>query len=295
MFPEYPKFKDLELKDRKTLSEYLEKTSSQICELNLANLFIWNDFDRSQITLINKNLCILNNPLNEAPFFLMPLGDHKIPETIETCLNHCGKVSRLSEDFIPLLPAKKHHLTCLRSHFDYIYLTEKLAELKGRKFDGKRNHIKRFKKHFPDYKYRPLNSSCKKEALELFEKWFKIREQSRFFPKLAHNSQKTALENAFSLFEELNLSGGVILVDHKLAGFVIGSPTNHETLSLHFLYTNPKLAGINQILLWEACNKTFKSYKYINLEQDLGIPGLRTAKLSYHPEKLERKFEIESA
>lgn len=295
MLPEYPKFKDLEIKDKKPVAEFLDKYQPKTCELNLPNLLIWKDFDRPQITLINQNLCLLINPLNEAPFFLAPVGQNNIAETTEICLVHCGKISRASEDFLGRLPPKKYPLICLRSHFDYIYLSQTLAELKGRKFDGKRNHIKRFKRHFPEYEFVPLKASFKKESLELFEEWFKIREQSRFFPKLAHTAQKSALLTAFALFEELDLQGGAILIKNKLEGFFMGSGLNRETLSLHFQYANPNLPGIAQILLWEACNKTLKSYKYINLEQDLGIPGLRTSKLSYHPYKLERKFEIRSS
>jgi hypothetical protein len=77
-----------------------------------------------------------------------------------------------------------------------------------------------------------------------------------------------------------------------MKGFILGSRLNPETASVHFQYGDPSLRGISQTLLWEACNKTFSSFKYINLEQDLGIPGLRKAKLSYYPLRLEKKFEI---
>ena len=97
---------------------------------------------------------------------------------------------------------------------------------------------------------------------------------------------------AFANFRTLGLTGGALLIDQAMKGFVLGSALNAETASIHFMYGDPSLQGTSQILLWEACNKTFSKFAYVNLEQDLGIPGLRKAKLSYSPHKLEKKFEI---
>ncbi|MCX5751324.1 MAG: phosphatidylglycerol lysyltransferase domain-containing protein [Candidatus Saganbacteria bacterium] len=292
MLPNYQTLKKLEIDDQKLFQKAADSYNPKICELAFANLIVWQNFDRPEYTFINNNLCVLINPLNESPFFLEPLGKNKLKETIETCFNHCNKLSRLSEDFLFQLDQEKYKINCLRSHSDYVYETKALAELKGKKFDGKRNHIKRFQKQFPDYEFIPLKAEHKDAALELFAEWFKVRQESRFFPKLAEVAQKKALDNAFANFDHLLLKGCALLINKKLKGFIIGSRLNTETYSLHFQYTDPQLHGISQALLWEACNKTFQDSKYVNLEQDLGIPGLRTAKLSYHPHHLERKFEI---
>ncbi|OGC21283.1 hypothetical protein A2291_06225 [candidate division WOR-1 bacterium RIFOXYB2_FULL_42_35] len=294
MIPEYPQFKPIDLGCLTDIEDHLKGHPPNICEFSSANLIIWQDFDRYQLTLINNNLCILNDPLTEPCFFFAPIGHNEIKATIATCLKHCGSISRVTEDFIKNLPQDQYHFKCLRSQFDYVYERQVLAELKGRKFDGKRNHIKRFIRRFPEYKFVPLEPQHKKAALELFEQWFTIREESRHFPRLAHNSQKIAIEQAFKHFKELELHGGAIFAEDKLQGFILGSQLNKDTATLHFLYGNPKAQGISQILLKEGCEKVFSQYKYINQEQDLGIPGLRKAKLSYHPHHLEKKFEIKA-
>lgn len=292
MLPEYPKFKSLELEDINQIRQHLKRTHPKICEWAVANLLIWKDFDHPLLTIINKNLCLYITPPNEPPYFLEPIGTKNILETIKICLKHAGKISRVSQDFILHHHLHKYHIAELRNQFDYIYETKTLAELKGRKFDGKRNHLKKFKDRFPNYEFIPLNTSFKNNALNLFEMWFDKKKESRYFPKLAYISQKAAVEKAFSCFDELNLIGGAIIIEKEMRGFILGSPLNPEMLSVHFQYGDPHLRGISQTLLWEACNKTFSSYKYINLEQDLGIPGLRKAKLSYYPLRLEKKFEI---
>ncbi|NQT29522.1 MAG: DUF2156 domain-containing protein [Candidatus Saganbacteria bacterium] len=290
MLPRYPEFKSLEIEDLGSIKKYFGPQS--VCELCPANLIIWKNFDHPKITLINNNLCILASPPNEPSFFLEPLGNHKIVETVDLCLKDSGKISRVSEGFLSKLPKDKYHLSCLRDQFDYVYLTKILAELKGKKYDGKRNHIKKFKIRHPNYEFRPLKEDQKNEALALFETWFSMRKHSRFFPKLAYSSQKEAVETAFVNFRELGLRGGALFVDNAMKGFVLGSALNNNTASIHFMYGYPSLQGTSQVLLWEACNKTFSDFTYLNLEQDLGIPGLRKAKLSYYPHKLEKKFEI---
>ena len=82
------------------------------------------------------------------------------------------------------------------------------------------------------------------------------------------------------------------MVGQQLAGFAIWSELNQATADVHFLYTDPALPGIFQTILKEICAQYLTNYNFVNLEQDLGIPGIRVAKLSYHPQKLEKKFEI---
>jgi hypothetical protein len=237
---------------------------------------------------------LLDQP-NEPAYFLEPLGRSEPVKTTEILLKHIGRVSRVSASFAKLLPADRFQLTPLRNQFDYLYLRTDLAELKGRKYDGKRNHLKRFRARYPDHEFGPLTTNDKKEALALFEKWFKVREESRFFPRLAHISQKSAITGAFKNWPALRLTGGALRVNGEIKGFTLGSPIDPETVSVHFLYSDPELPGSFQAILWEACNKTFAAYKLINLEQDLGIPGLRQAKLSYQPLKLVEKFEVKRA
>ena len=292
VIPHYPDFKALEIDDRLWIGRKLRLTSRQICELSPGNIFIWKDFDHTRVTCINDNVCMQINPPNEAPYFLEPVGGNKIPETVKTMFELRGRISRVSKHFTTLLPKGAYTFEPLRNQFDYLYLREELAQLKGKKFDGKRNHIKRFRSAHHNYQYWPFDPAAKDKALALFEKWFAVRQESKFFPRLAYTSQKGAIVEAFRYFKELHLLGGMLWSDHKLMGFTIGSAINPETISVHFLYGDPEARGSSQTMLWQACSKTYHEYKIVDLEQDLGIPGLRSAKLSYHPLRLEEKFEV---
>lgn len=292
MIPHYPEFKPLSLEDKALLVRQLRTTSREICELSLGNLFIWQEFDRPQVTCINKNTCVLIDPPNEPAYFLEPLGRNELAETTRVMLKHIGRVSRVSQSFVELLPKDCYNLAPLRNQFDYLYLRTDLAELKGRKYDGKRNHLKKFRLKHPGYQFVPLTPEHKNEALTLFEKWFQVREESRYFPRLAYISQKGAITEAFAMFDQLRLRGGALFIDGEMKGFTLGSPLDPGTVSVHFLYSDPELPGIFPAILWEACNKCYSNFQHIDLEQDLGIPGLRKAKLSYQPLKLVEKFEV---
>lgn len=292
MLPDFPNFQDIESKDIALITTALKQIQPQICELNIANILIWKDFDRPQITDINQNLCVLINSINEDPFFLPPIGSHNLKETIDICLKHVNKVSRVPEHIIDQLPIGQYKIKCLRSHFDYEYLTKSLAHLSGRKFDGKRNHIKNFHKKHPNHQFRELTIDDKVAALALFEQWFGSRKETQYFQKLAYTAQKSALTKAFELYNELNMIGGAMIIDDKLSGFIMGSGLNTSTISAHFQYALPGIQGIYPALLQQACQKTFSQFEKIDLEQDLGIVGLRKSKLSYYPEKIVKKFEI---
>jgi hypothetical protein len=290
--PKYPKFKNLEFEDLDLIRNHLRECQTKICELSAANLFIWKGFDDPRLTCIHRNLCILITPPNEPPFFLEPLSHHDFLDTVDVCLKHAGRISRAHESFVSLLPHDAYLITPLRSHFDYLYRVSDLAELKGKKYDGKRNHIKKFKRHYPDFEFVSLGADLKDQAIKLFEDWFASRKDSQFFVKLAYDAQKGALESAFSNYKKLNLFGAAIMVSGQVKAFILASGLNPQTVSVHFLYYHPDYPGISQTLLQEACQKYFSAYIYANLEQDLGIPGLRTYKLSYHPLWMEKKFEV---
>ena len=292
MIPAYPACKPLELADRPWIKKHLRASSREICELTLGNLFIWQDFDRTEVTCVNRNICLKVNARNGETYFLEPLGRNKLLETVEILLRSGGRLSRVSAGFAALLPKEYYRLLPLRDQFDYIYLRSDLAELKGRKFDGKRNHLKRFRTAHPAYIYKPLDRSLQTDALTLFTSWFQARKETQYFKRLAYPAQKNALLSAFANFQELHLCGGALYVDNALKAFTIGSSLNPATVSVHFLYADPALHGVFQATLWEASNKTYRDFKYLDLEQDLGIPGLRTSKLSYQPLRLEEKLEV---
>jgi len=296
MIPHFPKFKTLELNDKSSFDRATANYSRSVCELSFPTLFIWKDYLRPKLTLINDNLCILNEPINEAPFFLEPIGRKKIMGTLNECLNHAGRISRASTQYTFAIHHNCFSISSLRNNFDYIYKIRNLIELKGRKLDGKRNHLKQFEKRYPNYKLKSLGKNNIKEAMNIFDNWFAEKKTgskpSLATSDLAYKVEHQALSNTFKYFDELKLRGCGIYIEGVLKGFFVGSIINDKMVCGQFMYADTKIRSIFQILQRDGLKYLFSDYKYINMEDDLGLPGLRKSKLSYQPIRLEEKFDI---
>ncbi len=294
MVPEFPDLRPLELDDHAMLVEHLGGTTPVICDLIPATLFIWRDRERPSVTRVWGSLCLLIEPQSEPAYFLEPIGGHRLADAARCCVTRIGRISRARRALVDALPPDEFDVRPLRDYFDYTYLTQVLAELKGKKFDGKRNQVRKFVSSSPDYEFRPLDRSRFGSAMRLFASWAEGRERAPTVshPSLSVDDQRRALERAFQAYEHLGLVGGAMIVRGELQGFIIASTGFAETAVVHFQYANADIGGIYQALLMNACRRLFAGCAYVNLEEDLGIPGLRKTKLSYRPLRLEEKYEI---
>ena len=299
MVPDFPRLRPLELDDHAMLVELLGREAPPICDLSPANLFIWRDCERSSLTRVGDSLCILIEPHLEPAYFLEPVGGSRRTDAVRVCLTRSDRISRASRTLIDELPSQEFDIRPLRDHFDYVYRTQELAELKGKKFDGKRNRIRKFTSAIPDYDFRPLDRSRFDGAMALFEKWTERRGSEAAaasnLPYFSCECQRRALERAFQDYERLGLVGGAMIVRGELQGFIVASTGRAESAVVHFHYADAEIQGLYQTLLWEACRRLFSSCAQVNLEEDLGVPGLRKTKLSYQPLRLEEKYEVRDA
>lgn len=284
--PLYPAFEPVSLEDRDVIEGYLRQYPAGICEMNFPNILIWKDSERPSYTILNGNLCLFLEPTFEPPYFMAPIGETEVEKTVVTCLGHTPRLSRVPEGLVRAhgAPFKVEER---RDQFDYVYLTEDLAELKGKKFDGKRNRIRKFESG-PDHRYERLSAGHKDGCSRLLEDWHNVKES----PDLYLAAEKNAILKALDLFETLGLRGGVALVKDRVEAFTIGLPLTDDTALVQIEIANPAFPGLAQWINREFIRREWRSFKFINREQDMGLDGLRKAKLSYQPVRFERKFDL---
>ena len=283
--PVFPEFRKIELTDKELFGDYFSKHPHESSELTFTNFFIWRDCDRSQLTSINGNLCVAARPENEPPYFFEPFGENNIEGTIKICLSHITRFSRVSEKFV-----KEHFegkpgykIEPVRDNSDYLYGTEDLIALKGKKYDGKRNKIKRFlKNNIPIYQ--ELSDELVPDCLKLLAKWGKSKAPAVCLDEPV----KEALRNLLAL----GVEGAVIKINGSVEAFTIGEALNGDTAVVYIEVANTDIDGLAQYINQQFCRNAWSQYTYINREQDLGDAGLRRAKLSYHPVKLIDKYDV---
>ncbi len=173
-----------------------------------------------------------------------------------------------------------------RDNFDYVYRTRDLVNLAGRKYDGKRNLIKNFKKT-NEYSYYKIHSGNSAECLEFEEAWCSIKDCDHIE---GLNNEKEAIKDMVKHFSEFNLISGAIKIKEKIKAIAIAEKLNDNTMVMHVLKGEANMKGLYQTMLNEFLSREGSPFEYINMEQDLGIGGIRKAKLSYYPCKMIKKY-----
>ena len=180
----------------------------------------------------------------------------------------------------------KFEIDARRDDYDYIYTSEKLAYLRGKKLHSKRNHIARFCDK-DDWSYEPLNIDNSHECFQMSMEWAKQRAE-KWNQKM--DDEMKALQEALSLFKELSLVGGVLRKAGKIVAFAIGEPLSSDTFDVRFEKAIPSLQGAYSMINQQFVLHEGMDFRYINREEDTGDAGLRKAKMSYYPDILLKKY-----
>lgn len=276
--------KKIELSDRAILETLMQSQKNLCCEYSFPNLFVWGSVYDTKWTLDNEKLYILYGSEN---CLLMPIPEPtldellKIPEKFALDRKTLN-ISHTPENYIKTNPDIHNYFEVIDDDdfIDYVHLIERLSELKGSKLAKKKNLISQFIRNYPDYECRPIDSEIKNHCLLFAEEWRKKQENNHI--GLEH--EYIAIKNALKFFDELALEGLAIFANSKLCAFSIFSRQNDETYIEHFEKADPLIKGSAQIINRETAKFLKGKAKYLNREQDIGIPGLRKAKSSYDPD-----------
>ncbi len=291
--PYYPDFVPLKIEHKNDFEKYYFARPIFISDHTFANYYIWKNIDKTQLTIIGDFLCPLVIGPDKNEYFMMPLGiGENSDEVLNICLSHSKAVIRADEQFISFLKEPENFVIKEdRDQFDYLYSSRDLIELKGRKYDAKRNHINYFVKN-NDFKYEKMDKSHIYECLKLNEIWCKTKKTTITDEYPLIECEANAVEIALKNKDILGLKGGVIISNSKIVGFSLGEKLTSNTAVVHIEKSDPLIRGAAQIINREFLKNSFPDCEYVNREQDMGHLGLRKAKMSYHPAKLIRKYNI---
>ncbi len=281
--------------DREIYSPFLQSGKAKGCEYSFANLCLWG---RQKAAVIDGQL-VLFSQFNRKTVYPYPAGEGDKKPVLEAIIRDsqkrgipCRITGLDSEDMDQMekmFPGQfRYH--CDRDSYDYVYAVDDLADLKGRKYQRKRNHYNRFRDAFPYYTIEPICQGNLPQVKQMLEDWYAQRQESD--PNGDYHMEQAAIYKALRHYEQLALEGIVLMDGDKILAMTIGSRLAPDTFDIHF-----EKALAEADTAYTVINCEFARYlrarhpevQFLNREDDLGIEGLRKAKLSYYPHHMVEK------
>ncbi len=282
-----PVLHPLTLSDKKLVSAYLHRYPPVISEHTFTNLFIWQPSRPIFFTELENSLifCVRSAILKDHYIlFGPPVGPVTIPDVFAAFNgNLIGAVRIPDRDIENIAVSNVIHAD--RDNADYVYKVSDLAELAGRHYAKKRNHIKQcLSSHTCEYV--PVTPELIADCEAMQENWCHSRDCGRN-PGLCNEAN--AIAETFAHFKEFELLGGAVKVDGIIQAYAIAEELHPGTAVWHFEKAMGNIQGLSQLINQWFSRYGLSGFTYVNREQDLGIPGMRQAKKSYHPHHMIAK------
>ena len=288
-------FRKLMPEDRERYEQLHFACGERGCEFTFANLYLWG---RQRIAFLHDH-AVLFSQFDRRTVYPFPVGGGDKKAVLEAIINDAHerdipcRLTGLTEENIRLLEELypgKFFFHCDRDSYDYVYAIDDLAELKGKKYQKKRNHVNRFRTEHPDYRVQPLCDELLEGVKALVDGWYESRLAQD--PTADFLMERRALEKALRDYEKLGLETLVLLDGGQVLAVTMGSFLAENTLDVHFEKAREDVDGAYAAINCEFARYLREKYpqlQFLNREEDMGIPGLRKAKESYLPHHLTEK------
>lgn len=294
-------FKPLELGDRERFLSYFNKHEFRTYEYSFGTLYLWRKYCKIEFAFIDGCLIIKKTDKEKGTYFMQPLGyiKEQLPGIIKKLIEYktinslVGPLfADLEENFVQELKnilGENIKLKEDENNYDYIYESDRLISLSGKTLHAKRNHYSQFISSY-NYEVRDIkDENVIKDCKDFAIKWNEDKED--------YNEElKYELEGIIDIvdkFDYIGLCGMAVYVEGIIKGFTIGEKVNENMAIIHIEKADPSIKGIYAFINKTFIEGYFSEVKYINREEDLGIEGLRKAKMSYQPSTFERKYIVE--
>lgn len=287
-------FRQIVLEDKEWIDQILATSDFRGAEYCFTNLFIWEEVFKSRIARY-KDFLLFKSGSKQDSRYLFPAGNGDFREVIALLEEDAFKEG-VPFKMIALPPDSKvlveelfpgqYTFSPTRNSFDYIYESEKMISLSGKKLQSKRNHLNRFLET-PDWKYEEITPENLPEIREFTIKWCIANSCKESASKMW---EICAVNKALSNFFELNLKGGLIRVEGEIIAYSAGEQINSDTLIVHIEKADTNIKGAYQAINREFASRHASALPYINREDDAGDEGLRKAKESYYPTFMQEKY-----
>lgn len=277
----------LTLEDLDLLCRYLHRHPRQNCDYSVVNLLTWGRIYGNQYVLWHDHL-VLYNP--KYAYVFSPIGpgltSAQLRELLDSfrALDKEAELILIPENWPETNPDLEDFFSVReeRDWADYVYAVDRMVNLSGKKLAKKKNLVSQFARTYPEYHVMPITPDKHEVILRFTEKWKRQRSAEGIYL----NTEFQAIRNTLEMWGNLPVEGIIICHRHKISAYSIFSPINPEMATIHFEKFDPGMKGSAQLINWETARRLQGKYLWINREQDMGLEGLRQAKLTYQPDFL---------
>lgn len=288
-------FKRITPEDKEIFDSFYKYKDVKNCETAFANLCAYGFSLNGEYAIIDNTLVTrVHFELNKVICYHCPIGPGDKIAIIKELINDANEQGFVMKMMIDCQDLFREnfctYFTCekRRDFFDYVYLRESLATLSGKKLQPKRNHVNKFTKTY-NYEYLTIDSSNVERCFEFANRWLEVNIIENPENEKGYKDELVVIKYFADNFDKLGMIGGAILVEEKMVAFTLGSKVNNQTFCTHIEKANKEFDGSYAIINKEFAIHLPKEYIFINREEDIGLEGLRKAKLSYNPVEMITK------
>ena len=284
-------FSPITISDRAVYYPLIEKADRLGCETSFVNLITWMSAYGGTARMGDFLLVQCNDG------YLFPTGAGDLGAAIDALREDAAERGRKLKLYgvtdaeckaLTQLYPDAFAFTLNRDTFDYLYPVEQLVYLKGKKLQAKRNHCNRFEAIY-DYRVKPMTAADTAACRAFCERWYAERPNTDF------SGERRAISMALDTFDQLHMVGLLLYADGELAAFTMGNRQNRRVFDVNYEKARSDIEGAYSMINREFAQQIEREYpeiELLNREDDMGLEGLRQAKLSYQPQLLEKYIAV---
>jgi len=290
------RLKPVTFDDFDVINGFLKKHPSEKCDFNVCNIFTWELVLQIEFAFYHDRL-ILFNPC--CKYLWAPVGDKLSAGELLQLYRSLGKkyenveILGVSEEYIAGNPELGEYFSITNDENlnDYIYSTEDLVKLPGKKLGKKKNLISQFMRLYTDFTVKPVEINDYDEIMEFCYYWRKTHEVDSENLDIEFEAIKAILTH----WDLLPCDGLKLYAGGKICAFSIFSPQTADMATVHFEKYDFQIKGAGQVINHETAKVLAQRFKYVNREQDMGSPGIRQAKRSYQPVRMLPYYRLKKS
>lgn len=302
VLPVFPEFTPLQLGHAAIVAQFT-KQFPPYADYTFVSLYSWNTRGVVALSTLNENLVVRFSDETTDDIYLSFLGKHELEKTTDTLLkfahkqnynpNLCLIPQAVIRSMSPELRTK-YLILADRNNHDYILSVDALCQFETSLYKQRKANYKKFVRLYGKRVTCGVidlaSPGMTKEIEALFSDWRQVRKK----PKRATHNEFLAIRRCLKHSQRLGVQAYGTYVDAKLVAINLFDISGDVAIG-HFIKANTSYRGVTDHLvhMFARYLKT-KGVTSINIQQDMGIEGLRAYKLSYRPSRFFRKYTISS-